>query len=274
MDKNLLNDAIKNLETTTKNNLFKTGFIELDSMLKGIDTGHVIVIGGRPCMGKSSFAISICLNLLKENKKICYYTLDMKKEKFVTKLLLTKLKQTKIDFDNKKNTEKIAKAIEFFCNKELFIEDKTNLTIEEFENGIKKHQPDIVFVDYVQILKMPKAPNLTEATNLAIQEIKRIAIENNTIIVLLSQLSRGVESRFNKMPMLSDLRNGSLLEEISDVVLLIYRDAYYNAESERKDYADILIAKNQFGSTGIISLKYNAPFFNNPDYLKNLKLIH
>ena len=104
MDKNLLNDAVKNIETTTNNNLFKTGFIELDSILKGIDTGHVIVIGGRPCMGKSSFAISICLNLLKENKKICYFTLDMKKEKFVTKLLLTKLKQTKIDFDNKKNT--------------------------------------------------------------------------------------------------------------------------------------------------------------------------
>ena len=120
---------------------------------------------------------------------------------------------------------------------------------------------------------MPKAPNLTEATNLAIQEIKRIAIENETIIVLLSQLSRSVEARCDKTPMLSDLRNGSLLEEISDIVLLIYRDEYYNSDSDRKNYAEIFIAKNQFGPTCVISLKYNTPFFDNPDYLSNIKRI-
>lgn len=273
MDKNLLNDAIKNLETTANNNLFKTGFIELDSMLKGIDTGHVIVIGARPCMGKSFFALSICINLLNENKKICYYTLDMTKEKLVTNLLLSKIKQKEINFEKNKDMVELATALEFFANKELFIEDKVNLTIEEFENGIKANKPDVVFVDYVQLLKMPKAPNLTEATNLVIQEIKRIAIENDTIIVLLSQLSRSVESRFDKHPILSDLRNGSLLEEISDIVLFIYRDAYYDAESERKDVADIILAKNQFGPTGLIFLKYQPPFFDNPDYLKNLKRV-
>lgn len=186
MDKNLLKSAIINIEKNKDNNIFKTDFIELDSILKGIDTGHVIIIGGEPCMKKNSYVISICLNLLKDNKKICYFSLDMKREKLITKLLLTKLKQTEIKFDNKKNTEKIARAIEFFSDKELFIEDKTNLTIEEFENGIKKHKPEVVFVDYFQILKIPKVPNLTEATNLAIEEIKRIAIENNTIIILVS----------------------------------------------------------------------------------------
>jgi replicative DNA helicase len=109
---------------------------------------------------------------------------------------------------------------------------------------------------------MPKAPNLTEATNLAIREVKRIAVENNVIVVLLSQLSRAVEGRFDKHPLLSDLRNGSLLEEISDMILMIYREEYYSAEPEFPRN-EIIVAKNTMGPTGTVCLDFKNGYFRN-----------
>ena len=141
--------------------------------------------------------------------------------------------------------------------------DGSILTTNDIETKIKKTQPDIVFISYIQLLGMPKAPNLTEATNLAIKEIKRIAVENNVIVVLLSQLSRAVEARFDKHPLLSDLRNGSLLEELSDVILFIYRDEYYNNETAFPGN-EIIVAKNTMGPVGTVSLDFKQGFFRNP----------
>ena len=164
--------------------------------------------------------------------------------------------------ENKINENELNIALNSYADKNIEIIDKIDLTVDEFEDKIKTTNPDIVFVDYVQLLEMPKAPNLTEATNLAIKEIKRIAIENNVIVILLSQLSRAVENRCDKKPLLSDLRNGSLLEEISDIILFIYREEYYEPNSEIPTNL-IITAKNSVGPTGIISLDFKNGFFRN-----------
>ena len=185
------------------------------------------------------------------------------KERIVKRLIADKLNCPLSSFSGGKTADyEISLLLETYANKKIEIVDKSSLVIEEFEEKIQELKPEIVFVDYVQLLKMPKAPNLTEATNLIIHEIKKIAVENNVIVVLLSQLSRSVEARCDKHPLLSDLRNGSLLEEISDIVLMIYRDDYYNLEEEN-DIAEIMVVKNSLGNTGAINLKFENGYFRN-----------
>ena len=136
------------------------------------------------------------------------------------------------------------------------------MTTDDIEIDIEKFKPEIVFVDYVQLLEAPKAPNRTEAINLVIKELKRIAVTHNVILILLSQLSRAVVGRCDKHPLLSDLRNGSLLEEISDIVLFVYREEYYSAEMENPSN-EIIVAKNSMGPVGIVSLDFKHGFFRN-----------
>ena len=110
---------------------------------------------------------------------------------------------------------------------------------------------------------MPKAPNFTDSINLAVQEIQRIARETGVIFVLLTQLSRSVESRCDKRPLLSDIRNSSLLEELSDVVMMLYRESYYNCDDEtNKNLAEINFPKNNFGPLPIIMLKFENGIFS------------
>lgn len=263
MDKELLDLVLQNMK---KQNIteFKSGFIDLDEILSGVEKGHIIVIGGRPAIGKTSFALAYCINLLKENKKVLYFSLETTKKSLIKRFLLLKAQIISEYFIKTKNDfEKIENSKIFFENKDLIIEDKNVITTEEIEHKINDIKPDVVFIDYVQLIKMQKAPNLTEATNLAIQELKRIAIETHTLIFLLSGLSRNVENRFDKHPMLSDLRNGSLLEEISDVVLLLFREDYYNADSDVKGIGEVIIAKNKNGATGKIFLKSKFGLWQN-----------
>ena len=243
-----------------------TGFSDFEPFLENINSkDSIITIGGRPSMGKTSFALSICNCLLKEKHKVLYVSLDYSKEEIEKRFIENKIK-AKIE---KKNSLLVNNAINFYKNSNLSILAQTNLDIEKLEETIKDVKPDFLFIDYIQLLKMPKAPNLTESTNLAIYEIKRITRENNLCVFLLSQLSRNPETRINKRPILSDLRNGSLLEELSDVVVMIYRENYYEMNNEIS-LAEILVRKNNSGLLGNFYLKFNNGFFENIDNLEKL----
>lgn len=250
----------------TEENLFSTGFSEVDEFLQNAERGSIITIGARPSMGKTSFALSIVNHLLEQNKKIFYFSPALTAKAVTKRLIASKLQMYFFDLTKKfeEKKDEIVKTLEYFCEKELYISDKTNLTIEDIEAEIKENTPDIVFIDYIQLLKMPKAPNFTDSINLAVQELKRIAAETGVIFVILTQLSRAVEARCDKRPMLSDIRNSSLLEEISDAVLMIYRDEYYNPDNiENKAIAEIIFAKNSFGPQGIVSLLFTGINFKN-----------
>ena len=243
---------------------FSTGFDDLDIFCKYLDGGDILTIGARPAMGKTNFAASLVNHFIDKGKKVLYFSLSMSCEYVVHRLVAEKIGTPLFPLlEGKVRKEEIDIVLNSFEDKKLEIIDKTDLSIDDVENNIKDLKPDIVLIDYIQLLKMPKAPNLTEATNLAIKEIKRIAVGNNVVVVLLSQLSRAVEGRFDKHPLLSDLRNGSLLEEVSDVIMFIYREAYYD-NTDENPRNEIIIAKNQMGPTGIINLDFKNGFFKNP----------
>ena len=263
MENNIVDIFMKS-QKNCRTDLFSTGFEELDVFCKFLEGGNIMIIGGRPGMGKTNFALSIVNHLLDCQKSVMYISMEMSAERLVQRLVAEKLT---IPMHNlltgNVSTQELETALKSYENKTLFINDNINITLEDLENYIKESKPEVVFIDYIQMLEAPKAPNLTEATNLAIKEVKRMAIENNVIVVMLSQLSRAVEGRFEKYPMLSDLRNGSLLEELSDVVLLLYRDEYYNPETEHHK-GDVYIRKNSLGPSGAISLDFKNGFYKNP----------
>ena len=244
---------------------FTTGYTDLDSFLMNIKGGNIITIGGRPAMGKTNFLLPIIDHLAEENKRVAVFCLEYSKEQFLKRLLM--YKADIYPYLNKglssDDFKKLAEKMEEYSKSEIYLCDRVMLTVEELEEKVKELKPEVVFIDYVQLLQMPKAPNLTEATNLAIHELKRIATENNVIMFVTSQLSRAVESRVDKHPVLSDLRNGSLLEELSDVVLMIYRDEYYNVESIAPHSAEIIVMKNKYGPTGTVNLTFKNGKFSN-----------
>ena len=262
MENNIAEIFMKSLEKR-KTDFFSTGFEDLDIFCKFLEEGNIMIIGGRPAMGKTNFALSIVNHLLDSNKSVMYITTEMSAERLVLRLVAEKLNlavHNLLTGDIRK--EEIETALNYYNDKKLYINDKISVTLDDLENGIKISKPDVVFIDYIQMIEAPKAPNLTEATNLAIKEVKRIAVENNVIVVMLSQLSRAVEARTDKHPLLSDLRNGSLLEELSDVILFIYREEYYSNETEFSSN-EIIVAKNTMGPTGIVSLDFKNGFFRN-----------
>ena len=247
---------------------FKTGFVDIDDCFKCIPKGSVFTIGGRPAMGKTSFAISICNNLLDMRKKVLFCELDNSTAILERRLISIKTQIPRnsfflSDLDNQEK-EKIEEAINYYQQKHFSMVCKTNMSIEEFEKKVKEENPDIVFVDCVQNFKMPKSANFTEGMSILSKEMKRIATENNLIIVLISQLSRSPEHRLDKHPILSDLRNCSDLENLSDVILFIYRKGYYDLTNpDNKNKAEIIIAKNNFGITDVVPLEYYDGIFYN-----------
>ena len=257
--------------------LFETGFSEIDSCLRGITKGSIITIGSRPAMGKSSFAISVCNHLLEIGKKVLFFELD-NSEAIAERQFISVKTQIPLFYlhnnSQKSDWEKIKDTIEFFGNENFELLCKMNLTIDEAEEKIKEKKPDVVFFDCIQCIKMPKAPNITEAINLAIKEIKRIADENNIIVVLTSQLSRSGLYRCNHKPILSDLRNGSLLEDLSDVIMFVHREEYYDRDNKDvKNKAEIIFNKNKFGELNLLCLKFEHGIFRDfstEDYIRKV----
>ncbi len=245
---------------------FKTGFRDLDECFKRIPKGSVFTIGGRPAMGKTSFAISICNNLLDMRKKVLFCELDNSTAILERRLISIKTQIPRnsfflSDLDNQEK-EKIEEAINYYQQKPFSIVCKTNMPLKEFEEKVKTEKPEIVFVDCIQNFKIPKSANFTEGMSIIAKEIKRIATENNLIIVLISQLSRSPEHRADKHPILSDLRNCSDLENLSDVILFVYRKSYYDLTNpDNKNKAEIIIAKNNFGITDVVPLEYYDGIF-------------
>ena len=249
---------------------FTTGFYDLDIFCKYLTGGDVLTIGGRPAMGKTNFAVSLVNHLIEKNKSVLYFSLAQSGMQFVYRLVAENMgAPLHTILGNRIEKSEIDKAIDYYENKKLYIDDKCVFTVDDIELSIKTIKQEIAFIDYIQLVEQPKAPNVTEAINLAIKEIKRIAVENDVIIVLVSQLSRAVESRYDRRPMLSDLRNGSLLEEVSDTILFVYRDSYYSTVSDMDQDLmrnEIIVAKNSMGPTGTVCLNFKNGFFRNPKY--------
>ena len=254
---NNMSNKIKELflqKTKEENIVFSTGFRDLDNCIKNVKTGSLITIGGRPAMGKTELTLSIVNHLIKNNKKVTYFNLYMSENYFINRLVANKTNLPIKDiFEKQIELSSIISDLDFYENNNLEIINEYNLTIDKLEQKIKNSE--IVVIDYIQLIKSDN-PEID-----IIQELKRITIEKNIIIIVLSQISRKVEGRNNKYPLLADLKTFDSLEELSDVVLMIYRDDYYNRDSSVMPYAQIIIQKNLYGEREYINLNYKNGHF-------------
>lgn len=261
MKNNQFLDNVLNNLLNPHEELFITGFRDIDNTIVGIPKGTLITVGGRPAMGKTTFLMSILEMALKNNKKCLYFSFAVSKETFIRKLLIqmAELNSIIIRLGNISDIEKekLSQSMKDLknCDFELSCEISS---IEDIEEKISSYKPDYVFIDYIQLIKVNSKKGLQSEIQYIFQQLKKIATEYACHIFIASQLSRNVEYRTDKRPLLCDLRESGVIEEVSDVVLFIYREEYYQnfEEQDTNNYAEIIIPKNNCGLNGTIYLNF------------------
>ncbi len=244
-----------------------TGFKALDTLLGGLQKSDLIILAARPSMGKTSLALNIAENAaIKDGAKVAIFSLEQSKDQLVDRLLSSqagvdswKLRSGNLNDDD---FPRIGKAMGILSEAPIFIDDTPGQSALEVRTKARRlqmeHGLDLVVIDYLQLMQ----GRITESRQQEVSEISRslkgVARELNVPVVALSQLSRAVESRPDKRPMLSDLRDSGAIEQDADVVIFIYRDDYYEKDSEKKNIAEILVRKHRNGPVGEVDLYFQS----------------
>lgn len=250
-----------------------TGFYDLDTYTSGLQKSDLIILAARPSMGKTAFCLNIVTHVaLREQKPVLVFSLEMGKEQLVLRMLCA---EAEIDAQKIRTGEmadhdfpKLTQAMGKLGDAPIFIDDTPGMTVMEMRAKARKVQMEaggdlgLIVIDYLQLMQGSSGGGGGSEANRA-QEIsaisrglKGLARELRVPVMALSQLSRAVESRQDKKPMLSDLRESGAIEQDADLVMFIYRDEYYNKDTERPGTADIIIAKQRNGPVGDISLLF------------------
>ncbi|MBV9707371.1 MAG: replicative DNA helicase [Chloroflexi bacterium] len=248
-----------------------TGFTDLDRLTGGLQKSDLIILAARPAIGKSSLALSMAHNsAIKHKQSIAIFSLEMSKEQLVQRLLSMdagidqqRLRTGWIEDDE---WERIIYSMGTLSEANIWIDDTSALSTTEMRSKARRlqaeHGVDVIIVDYLQLMQSSVGGKRNENRVQEISEISRnlkgLARELDVPVLALAQLSRAVESRQSKVPQLSDLRESGSLEQDADIVMFIYRDDVYNPDSERKNIADILVAKHRNGPVGEVSLYFQA----------------
>ncbi len=245
-----------------------TGFIDLDYKLSGLQPSDLILVAARPSMGKTAFVLNIAQYVaFKKDRATVIFSLEMSKEQLVNRLfsLESQVDAQALRTGNMKDSdwEKLIEGAGIIGKSKLIIDDTPGISVSELRSKCRKykleHGLDLIIIDYLQLMT-GSVGKRSESRQQEISEISRslkgLARELNVPVIALSQLSRAVESRPDKRPMLSDLRESGAIEQDADVVMFIYRDEYYNKDSEYKKQAEIIIAKQRNGPVGTVHLAW------------------
>ena len=245
-----------------------TGFIDLDYKLSGLQPSDLILVAARPSMGKTAFVLNIAQYVaFKKDRATAIFSLEMSKEQLVNRLfsLESQVDARALRTGNMKDSdwEKLIEGAGIIGKSKLIIDDTPGISVSELRSKCRKykleHGLDLIIIDYLQLMT-GSVGKRSESRQQEISEISRslkgLARELNVPVIALSQLSRAVESRPDKRPMLSDLRESGAIEQDADVVMFIYRDEYYNKDSEYKKQAEIIIAKQRNGPVGTVHLAW------------------
>lgn len=246
------------------------GFYDLDAMTSGFGRSDLIVIAGRPAMGKSSFALNLGFNIAKVQKlPVAVFTLEMSKEQLTERLLSSeaKIESNRIRSGkiSQAEWEPLTTAISELADLPLFIDDTPNPTVSEIRSKARKLQAanggklGLILIDYLQLMDGGSDNRVQDLSRIT-RSLKGLARELNVPVIALSQLNRSVESRTNKRPMLSDLRESGSVEQDADLVMMIYRDDYYNPDTPDRGIAEIILAKHRNGPTGTVKLLFDPQF--------------
>ena len=245
------------------------GFYDLDGMTSGFSRSDLIIIAGRPSMGKTSFALNISLNIALEQKlPVAIFSLEMSKEQLAQRLLSSEAKipsnRLRSGRISQNEFEPLANAVANLSELPIYIDDTANLSVMQMRSQVRRLQAQqknklgLVLLDYLQLMEGSGSDNRVQELSRITRSLKGLAREINVPIIALSQLSRGVEQRNNKRPMLSDLRESGSIEQDADLVIMLYRDEYYNPDTPDRGLAEVLIVKHRNGPTGIVKLLFKA----------------
>ncbi len=262
-------DRLQKLRTSPEEvNGMPTGFSGLDGVLVGLGNSDLVLIGARPGMGKTSFALNIATSAAKMSKRaVCIFSLEMSAEQLTSRILSSEglidsyeLRKGELADDA---WEKLAHASAELSECNILIDDTTGITISGMRSKLRRVKNlGMIVIDYLQLMQSEKRIDnrVNEVADIS-RNLKLMAKEFNVPVICCAQLSRGPESRTDKRPMLSDLRDSGAIEQDADVVMFLYRDEYYKTEGEDgSTVAEVIIAKNRHGSVGKVQMGWNGKY--------------
>ena len=243
-----------------------TGLSAVDQKITGLNKSDLILLAARPGMGKTSFALNIALNVAKSSKKtVAVFSLEMSREQLAMRLLssaaLVENNRLKTGYLRETDWEKIAGAATILNKMDIRIDDNPMLSVADMNAKCRRLDDlGLIVIDYLQLMTSAGGKNGGENRQQVVSDMSRMlkimAKELDVPVICLSQLSRANEKRDDKRPMLSDLRESGAIEQDADIVLFLYRDDYYNEDSEKHNIAECIVAKNRHGETGKVELRW------------------
>lgn len=259
-----------------------TSFEELNNKIQGLQKGNLVILAARPAMGKTAFALNLAQSVLQQNLPVVIFSMEMSSEDIMMRMLSSwgsihqgRLRSGQMEADE---WARFNNGVTHLINSKLYIDDRNNLPPSEIRSVCRKIAKNyesglgLVVVDYLQLMKVHGMENnrINEISEIS-RSLKALAREMSCPVLALSQLSRSPESRPNRRPMMSDLRESGAIEQDADIVMFIYRDEYYNKDSKHKGLAEIIVQKNRNGPTGTIILTYEGHYtrFGNPTAVPN-----
>lgn len=257
-----------------------TGFKDLDKLTAGLQPSDLILVAARPSMGKTAFTLNIASHVaLKENKPVAFFSLEMSKEQLMQRMLcaegLVESQRLRVGDLDEQDWQKLIAAADKFSKAPLYIDDTPGISIMELRSKARRLQQEkglsLVLIDYLQLMQgraNKNGDNRQQEISEISRSLKSLARELNVPVIALSQLSRSVESRQIKKPMLSDLRESGSLEQDADIVMFLYREDYYNAETENKNITDVIVAKHRNGPVDTVQLFFHKEFTKFADLLR------
>ena len=299
----IIQDNLLQLEELYHKKLSVTGisssFTELDHLTSGFQAGELTIIAARPSMGKTALSLNMALNASLNGKRVAFFSIEMSKEQVLKRLLsLTgkiPLSNLRTGQMSSEDWDRLVQAASQLSETQFFIDDSSAISPFEIRSRARRlkarHGLDLLIVDYLQLMRL-KTP--IESREREVSEIskllKSMAKELSLPVIALSQLNRGVEGRTNRRPLLSDLRESGSIEQDADVIMMLYRDEYYNTNSDKRGEAELILNKQRNGPTGIVNLNWNPIYGvfensididttnNTPSYtasiLKSIHLLH
>jgi len=246
-----------------------SSFYDLDAMTGGFQRSDLIIIAGRPSMGKTSFAVGMARNIA-ENLPVAIFSLEMSKEQLGLRLLASEagiesnyLRTGRI---SQNQWGALSHALGTLSQLPIYIDDTANQTVMQMRSQVRRLLAEkggelgLVLIDYLQLMEGSGSENRVQELSRITRSLKGLARELNVPVIALSQLSRGVEARTNKRPMMSDLRESGAIEQDSDLIIMLYRDEYYNENTPDRGIAEIIITKHRNGPTGVVKLLFDPQF--------------
>ncbi|HCQ98644.1 MAG TPA: replicative DNA helicase [Acidobacteria bacterium] len=266
----LVQDSFKTIETLQDQpglvSGVPSGFVDLDKLTSGFQASDLIIVAGRPSMGKTAFVLNVAQHLgVKTERKIGLFSLEMSKEQLMMRMLATEAQVDSQKFRggllNERDYAELSAALGRLAKANVFIDDTASIGVLEMRAKARRlmseHGLDVIMVDYIQLMQgRGRFENRNQELAAISRSLKGLAKELDIPVIVLSQLSRAPEGRSDRRPQLSDLRESGALEQDADVVMFIYREEHYNATAENENLAEVIVGKQRNGPTGNVKLAF------------------